>query len=144
MSTPRTAVAAMSMVEVMVACTVLVIGISAGMGAIGNSSISSLHRQNVDRALAAIQSEIEDFQAKDDQALQSLFASGDAIFFPVQGLDPGVDPDTGLQMSQPIKVQRIATSNGAVRLTSLRFLAAWREPTGPASVEQFFHFTERR
>lgn len=141
-ATPR---AGMTLIEIMIAVTVLATGLFAGIGAIGNAHFTSARRMNVDRAMSEIQNQIEILQAEDDQSLQARFAGGDVLFFPISGLGPTVNPALGPgRMSMPGMIERVQVVNGSLRRTSLRVAAFWEDQTGQASVEQFFHFTDRR
>jgi Tfp pilus assembly protein PilV len=134
----------MSLVEVMVAVGVLAIGLSAGIGAIGLSSTTSIHNQSHERALAAIQDQVESFQAMTTSQINQQFQYSDNIAVDVPGLSPGRDPASGTAMSKPLLIQRIAQRNGTVQLTTLRFLSSWNDVGGDGWVEHFFYHTERR
>jgi hypothetical protein len=137
--------AGMSLVEIMIACAMLATGLFAGIGAIGNAHFTSQRRANVDTAIAAIQNQIEVLQSQSDDTLQSNFVNSDVFYFPVAGMIPGVNPDAaGTQLTDAGMVRRITRVTGALPRTTLRVSVHWQDQNGPASIEQFFHFTDRR
>ena len=133
--------------------TIVTIGLCAGIGSMGSSSAHSNHTQNIDRAFAAIQDKLEDFQAYTyDELFNSptgstvgRFGSGDTLYFAVSGL-PGPFNEYGVASGQtlPMKVQKVAENGTTLKRVLIRFTVSWTDSLGPATIETFYHYTARR
>ena len=108
--------AAFSLIEVLVAVSMITIGLFAGITAMGQSQTHSTRRQNVDIAIAAIQDKIEDFQAYSYAELfvnqvngttACRFGTGDTLYFEVARL-PAPFIENGVAQSSPLKIQKLA------------------------------------
>ena len=143
--TPPRSRPGMTLIEILIACTLLATGIFAGIGAIGNAHFNSQRRMNIDFAVAEIQNQIELMQAMADTALQASFAGSDRIYFGVGSLLAGADPNTptGAKMPSPGVIDRVEVVDGSLRRTCLRFAVSWVDQNGPAWVEQYFFFSNR-
>lgn len=135
----------MTLIEILISCTLLATGIFAAIGAIGNAHFSSQRRMNNDLAVAEIQNQIEIMQAMDDTALQACFAGSDKIYFPVGSLLAGADPQVAgsPKLPKPGLIERVQVVDGSLRRTCLRFCVSWQDQHGPAWVQQYFFFTNR-
>lgn len=133
----------MSLVEVMVVILILGMGLGAAFSSMGSANGTRMRTDQRNKAVAAVQSQIEIFQALDQNALDQQFTSADSIPFAVAGLSPEVDPATGLPRSAAGTVTRVSRVSGASVRTCLRFSVAWQDAAGGDHVELFFHHAPR-
>ena len=134
----------LSLVEVMIVLGLLSVGLGSAFNAMGSANTTRQRTEARNQALAAIQSQVEIFQAMDLQAIDSQFGSSDSIPFPVTGLTPIIDPTTNAQMSQAGLVTRVSRVAGASTRTALRFWVGWRDSAGDDHIELYFHHAPRQ
>ena len=65
----------MTLIEIMIACTLMVIGLFAAIGAIANAHFTAQRRMYTDLAISEIQNQIELDQAKEPDILLNQFSS---------------------------------------------------------------------
>lgn len=133
----------MSLVEVMVVILLLGMGLGAAFSSMGSANATRTRTDDRNKALASVQSQIEIFQALDQNALDRQFASADSIPFAVAGLIPGVDPAIGLPRPAAGTVTRISRVSGASVRTCLHFSVVWQDAAGTDRIEMFFHHAPR-
>lgn len=135
----------MTLVEIMVACTLLATGIFAGVSAIANAQLTASRRQNTDLAIAEIQNQFEVLQAMTSADLAAFFPASDKVYIPIVGLAPGDDPNEAgtVIMPQAGLIERVQVPNGPTGQTCIRIAASWIDHSGQAWIEQYFFFTDR-
>jgi len=133
----------MSLIEVMAVTVLLGMGLTTVFSAMGASNSTRIRTDKRNRALAAIQSQVEIFQALDMNALDQQFASSDSIPFAVAGLEPERNPAGGPGLREAGAVTRVSRISGASVRTCLRFRVAWEDASGPDHIELHFHHVPR-
>lgn len=133
----------MSLIEVMIVVLLLGIGLGSAFSAMGSANATRQRTEARNQAMAAIQSQIEIFQALDQQALDRQFAFSDVLSFPVLGLRPGRDDVTNLPLAQPGTITRISRIAGTSVRTALRFRVDYQSAAGDDRVTMYYHHAPR-
>ncbi len=134
---------AMSLIEVMIVVMVLGIGLASSFSAMSSANATRQRTAARNSAMAEIQSQIEIFQALDQQALDRQFAFSDRLNFPVAGVNPGRDPATNLLLTQPGSISRISRVAGTSVRTTLRFRVDYQINTGEDRVTVYYTHAPR-
>lgn len=148
MKTPNYSRAALSLVEVMIAMVILVIGLSTLFDSMVTSKRVNDRATNQAKAYEEIQAQIESLQYLPFDSVRKYFKG---VSFSVKGLSPqsgaftvgtitklsNPNPDSTAVAPNPNKF--LFTDN----VLPLRFRVAWVDEQGPASVETVFVVTNR-
>ncbi len=126
----------LSLVEVMCCLTLLVTGLTSVFESMAMAQRTSQKAKYRNLALAAIQAQIEVFQAMDQTAFNTVVANG-TIAFPVEGL-----PGTGGSAPAGEIVPMTVTGRTSQR-TCLRFSVRWKEISGPDGISITYHYVPR-
>lgn len=126
----------LSLVEVMIAMAILVVGLMSLMGAMGTANEVKNRAKSSGLALTAAQAEIEQLQAQsfsDVSTLVPLAPSG--LAFAV----PGLRLQTGATNAGSVSRQADSTAN----LIHLVVTLAWQDVQGPASISIHYYHANR-
>lgn len=125
-----------TLVELMIALTVLVLGVTASIGAMGQANMMERRTTATNRAMAEIQTQIEILQALDQEALNARFATSSVLYFPVAGLRTQAGQiETG-------QIERL-TITGSSPCQCLRFRVRWNDDGGDMTIENYFFYKDR-
>ena len=130
---------ALSLVEVMAASTILVIGLGSAFSAMGSSDQTRRRTEDRNHAMVEIQSQIEKLQAMDSVALAAQFASSPTYTFAVTGLTPPVS----VGRTAAGLVEKLAPTSTAYGCTVLRVRCDWEEVGGADAVQMIYFYTRR-
>jgi prepilin-type N-terminal cleavage/methylation domain-containing protein len=133
----------MSLIEVMIVVLLLGIGLGSAFSAMSSANATRQRTDSRNLAMAAIQSQIEIFQALDQQALDNQFANSDTLTFDVNGLRAGRDWSTNAQLAQPGTVTRISRVASTSVRTALRFRVDYQDTNGPDRITIYYHHAPR-
>ena len=127
----------MSLMEVMVVVLILGLGLGSAFSAMGSANATRQRTEARNLAMAAIQSQVEIFQALDQQALDGQFATSDSLTFDVLGLRPvGASAQAG-------SINRISRIAGTSVRTALRFRVDYQSASGDDRVTVYYFHAPR-
>lgn len=130
---------ALSLVEVLAASAVLVLGLGATFSAMGSADHTRRRTEDRNQALAEIQSQVEKLQAMDTQAIQQQFLTSNQFPFSVNGLTP---PE-GLGRTTVGVIERLAPTTTTYGCVVLRLRCDWQAMGGADSVQLIYFWTRR-
>lgn len=128
----------MSLMEVMVVVLILGLGLGSAFSAMGSANATRQRTEARNLAMAAIQSQVEIFQALDQQALDGQFAASDTLGFDILGLRP-----VAASGNQVGTIKRISRISGTSVRSALRFRVDYQNASGDDRVTVYYFHAPR-
>jgi hypothetical protein len=132
----RTHRSGLSLVEVLAASTVLILGLGATFSSMGTADQTRRRTEDRNKALAAITSEIEFQQA---ESTTSMTTQSSIFYTDISGLTL---PDSVVRPGV-LMVEKLSPATDVFGCTVLRLRADWKSAGGDDHVEFIYYFTRR-